>query len=65
MPLLIANRQLVGDFGDVQTGQTFQADEETALSLESRGLARRLAPPPPAKMMRAPQNKMFTPAENK
>ena len=38
---LIANCQLIGDYGRVTAGQQFEADEATAQSLEERGLAYR------------------------
>src|ERR1035438_9212162 len=37
---LIANRQLAGDYGRADAGQTFEASAEVARSLIERGLAR-------------------------
>ena len=37
---LIANRQLAGDYGRADAGQTFEASAEVARSLVERGLAR-------------------------
>ena len=43
---LTALRQLIGDYGRVKEGQSFEASEETALYLESRGMAERYREPP-------------------
>lgn len=63
MPTLIANRQLVGDWGNTPPNGMFETDEETALSLESRGLATRWKPP--QRKAFTPDNKMLPPLENK
>lgn len=38
--LIIANRQLTGDYGTVAPNQSFDCDEATAVALIKRGLAR-------------------------
>ena len=68
MPVLIANRQLIGDWGNADTGQTFVASEEDALSLEARGLAIRLRVlvyKPAGRTLRSPEDTMFTVPETK
>lgn len=65
MPKLVALRPLYGDYGAKHPGDAFEVDEQTALSLESRGLAERQRDPSLfAKMLTRYENKMVTP-ENK
>jgi hypothetical protein len=62
MPVLEALRQLLGDWGNVAEGDLFNTDEETALNLESRGLAIRWRPPevkPNTKPLKSPDNRML------
>jgi hypothetical protein len=42
---LIAIRQLVGDYGRVDAGQTFEASADIAEQLLARGLVRHALPP--------------------
>lgn len=68
MPVMVAIRQLVGDWGNVDADQTFSTDEQTALSLESRGLATRWRPPvakPTGKPLESPENRMMKVPETK
>lgn len=66
MPKLIALRPLSGDYGTVHPGQSFVCDEQTALSLESRGLAERVRESGfIAKMLSRTENKMLAVQENK
>jgi hypothetical protein len=70
MAKLKALRPLCGDYGSVSEGQTFETDEKTALSLESRGLAERVREPSLVqrmigKMLGPPENKMMPMANNK
>ena len=68
MPLLIALRPLSGEFGIVIEDDVFEASEETAESLESRGLAERYRPIQSISQfkMREPlENKMIEPSRNK
>ncbi len=58
---LIAHRSLVGSYGRVTAGDTFQTDEETALSLEGRGLAGRLRPVEPVPVLRELDPVQFLP----
>ena len=65
MAKLIALRPLFGDYGRKHPGETFEADEQTALSLESRGLAERQRDAGLlAKMLARYENKMIAPPEN-
>lgn len=41
MTKLIALRPLTGDYGFVEEGKLFQVEEEDAIQLEARGLAKR------------------------
>ena len=66
MPKLVALRPLFGDYGRKHPGQTFEVDEQTALSLESRGLAERQRDVGLlAKMFARYENKLVVPPENK
>lgn len=70
MPLLKAIRQLHGDYGTIAAGELFECDQETAESLEARGLACLYRPPvarPPlaGKMMPSFDNKAVQPLANK
>jgi hypothetical protein len=70
MPTLIALRQLVGEWGNANANETFSTDEESALSLESRGLAVRWKPPkvnlpPGGESLESPENRMLTVPETK
>lgn len=73
MPRLTAIRQLCGNysrnwpFGIIPPGAAFECDDETAESLESRGLAERFRPPAVdlKALFPAPENKVAGPTENK
>lgn len=67
MVYLVANRQLFGDWGNVPQNGMFQTDEETALNLESRGLAYRWRPPTgrTVKPLASPENRMLRVPETK
>lgn len=56
MPLVIANRQLVGDFGDVRPGETFWLEDDDAEVMERRGLVTTARP-----AARTYQTKVITP----
>lgn len=64
MVKLMALRDIYGSYGNKNAGEVFETDDETALSLETRGLAQRHHEPA-RKMMPAPQNKMQLPLANK
>lgn len=63
MALLTALRQLHGDYGSVNAGETFVVSEDLAEELEARGLVERYRMP--AKALKPPANKMLKPSENK
>ena len=69
MTKLKAIRGLFGDYGRVEPGQTFETDDASAASLESRGLAERWQDPSLIqrlfKMTGPPENKAIQVAENK
>ena len=69
MPKLKAIRGLFGDYGRVEPGQTFETDDASAASLESRGLAERWQDPTLIqrlfKMTMPVENKALQPDENK
>lgn len=76
MPRLRAIRPVACDAGRIKQGEVFDADPETALHLESIGLAERVYEPPApavagildairAKMLPPVQNKMLKVEENK
>ncbi len=62
---LKAIRQLCGDYGTVAPGQEFNADPDTALSLQSRGLAEEVRCDLPAPAEMSPVPAAFLPPENK
>lgn len=63
MVLLKALRPLTGDYGKVSPGEIFEAEDDVAVSLESRGLAERFHFA--SKMQPAHENKMVKPEANK
>ena len=61
MVTLKAIRPRSGDYGVIAPGQTFQADQATAIDLESRGLAERAPVVYQHKMLaKSPEDKMVT-----
>jgi hypothetical protein len=68
MPLITALKQLTGDYGSVNAGDTFAVSEELAEELEAAGLVERYRPHPKPLQVKTAEphdNKMMPPHKNK